>query len=402
MTVSACCHHPCESQTTGRRRRSLGLVLRLSYNWLIHQRLTLFWRHCRRTGYYPQRSRQRETCDGTGPPDDKDVLGYTLRSELVYRLRQALATGTELTFIPTELCVDEYQDLNPCDLEVLENLARLGATVYASAMMIRAYTAFGMPTRPGYGALGEIYVASETKGLSTCMRCDRDILDLAAYIAMQDNRRLPKDLFPGDGAQDGDVAIRRFANQVVESRAIADLCARLQAEIPLDKILILVRSDRNGAYSGPIAAALDERGLKHSVFTDPLAVFDCPEITPGKKQAEGRLFLAFLHLLADWRDSLAWATLVSLHAGIGPATWKAVYDFAWHEGMRFGAAALAVGDDATRVARGSRVAECVAHAREIVTQCAPEYNLLSGVHTLADLVVSNDAVRSRSLEPWRR
>ena len=59
--------------------------------------------------------------------EHRRVLGYTLADELPYALRRALADHDDLTGIDIDLLlVDEYQDLNACDLEVIRLLSEKG------------------------------------------------------------------------------------------------------------------------------------------------------------------------------------------------------------------------------------------------------------------------------------
>lgn len=56
--------------------------------------------------------------------EHRTILGYTLLQELPYRLREALANQVELEGCDFDLLiVDEYQDLNACDLDVIRLLA---------------------------------------------------------------------------------------------------------------------------------------------------------------------------------------------------------------------------------------------------------------------------------------
>jgi DNA helicase-2/ATP-dependent DNA helicase PcrA len=59
------------------------------------------------------------------------VYAYTLLAELPDLLRQALETHDDLKGVDYEfLVVDEYQDLNACDLQVLAHLAANGTSIF--------------------------------------------------------------------------------------------------------------------------------------------------------------------------------------------------------------------------------------------------------------------------------
>jgi DNA helicase-2/ATP-dependent DNA helicase PcrA len=63
----------------------------------------------------------------------REVYGYTLLAELPYALRQALHDHAELDGVAYDLLiVDEYQDLNACDLEALHLIADRGCSIVAA------------------------------------------------------------------------------------------------------------------------------------------------------------------------------------------------------------------------------------------------------------------------------
>jgi hypothetical protein len=72
------------------------------------------------------------------------VSGYTLPPELPDLLRRALQAHDDLRGLDFDmLVVDEYQDLNACDLRVLRLLADAGASVFAPASTPRTASAVG-------------------------------------------------------------------------------------------------------------------------------------------------------------------------------------------------------------------------------------------------------------------
>ena len=61
----------------------------------------------------------------------RKIYGYVLRSELVYQLKKALEEGDlELNSSMEYLLVDEYQDLNACDLAIVNSLTHYGAELF--------------------------------------------------------------------------------------------------------------------------------------------------------------------------------------------------------------------------------------------------------------------------------
>jgi DNA helicase-2/ATP-dependent DNA helicase PcrA len=67
--------------------------------------------------------------------EQREVYRYTLRAELVYQLKQALqeqGENIDLEGPPRYVMIDEYQDLNACDLAVIRALASLGSEIYCA------------------------------------------------------------------------------------------------------------------------------------------------------------------------------------------------------------------------------------------------------------------------------
>jgi DNA helicase-2/ATP-dependent DNA helicase PcrA len=65
--------------------------------------------------------------------EHREVYGYTLLAELPFALRQALHDHADLVGVEYDvLIVDEYQDLNACDLEVLHLIADRGCSIIAA------------------------------------------------------------------------------------------------------------------------------------------------------------------------------------------------------------------------------------------------------------------------------
>ena len=65
--------------------------------------------------------------------EHRNIYGYVLRSELVYQFKNALEEG-DLILPPTidYLLVDEYQDLNACDLNVVKMISENGAELFCA------------------------------------------------------------------------------------------------------------------------------------------------------------------------------------------------------------------------------------------------------------------------------
>lgn len=65
--------------------------------------------------------------------EHRQIYGSTMRAELVYRLKTGLEEGdVQIEGPPQHVLVDEFQDLNPCDLAIVRLMATIGCEIYAA------------------------------------------------------------------------------------------------------------------------------------------------------------------------------------------------------------------------------------------------------------------------------
>ena len=104
-----------------------------------------------------------------------------------------------------------------------------------------------------------------------------------------------------------------------------------------DDILILLRSDRHGAFSSVLKDALARGDLATLVATAESDPLDDPP---------GRQVLALLRLVVSADDQLAWRALLELRQnGLGEQAIAALYQLATSKGMSFAGAVKAVAAD---------------------------------------------------------
>jgi DNA helicase-2/ATP-dependent DNA helicase PcrA len=300
--------------------------------------------------------------------EHRTIYGYVLRSELVYQLKRALEEDPDFSIDgpPMHLLVDEYQDLNRCDLAVTKAIADRGAEVYCAGDDDQSIYGFRKAHPAGIRRFSEDYNPSELLALEICKRCDQAILDLALFVARQDHRRLEKPLRPEDGRTGGTVKLLRFANQDEEANSIASLCKHLvehQGLAPHD-ILILLRSDRRRAFSSVLNEALAREHLPTSVSTvegDPL------------EEPPGRQVLALLRLVANAGDHLAWRAILQLRDNhLGEKAIAALYQLAVSRGLTFTGALQEVAANPSLVPRhGARIKAEYDAIRELVERMHP-------------------------------
>jgi DNA helicase-2/ATP-dependent DNA helicase PcrA len=295
--------------------------------------------------------------------EHRRIFGYTLRAELVYQVRRALNQYPDFDLEDDfrYVLVDEYQDLNACDLEVIRELAARGCEIYATGDDDQSIYGFRYADPQGIRRFTKDYHPSVDLSLEICHRCDHSILRIAEFVASLDVDRLRKNTRARDNAAQGDVHLFCFADQYQEARAIARLCRYLaQTEnVKPDEILILLRSDRHQALSSVLQQALAQ---------EHVAVAEYGEFSPLDTN-EGRIVLAILRLLVDANDNLAWRTALQLRRAIGSSSLRAVQDWARSNNARFAAAVQALKENPEQAGRvGRRIAQAVTEYEALLEQ----------------------------------
>jgi len=293
--------------------------------------------------------------------EHRRIYGYTLLGELPFLLREGLANHPELAGIDYDLLViDEYQDLNACDLEVIRLLAGRGCAIVAAGDDDQSIYSFRKAAPEGIRRFPDDFPGCADYQLSITRRCAQRIVDWARFVIAGDPGRHPERLLPrcADGAPLGEVALLAFDDQTSEASVVVELVASLRGRgVAPDQILILLRGDHNEAFSGPIKAGLQAAEVP---------VSDSDAVKRMLTQEPNRRVLAACRLLADQQDSLAWATILHQTPGVGEKFTDYIYNLALNERSRFGEALL--GALGRGFAGGPRASgrEAVAAMRELL------------------------------------
>jgi DNA helicase-2/ATP-dependent DNA helicase PcrA len=320
--------------------------------------------------------------------EHRGVFGYTLRSELVYQLKRALEQKPDFHIDEAinHLLVDEYQDLNRCDLALIKVITERGAELFCAGDDDQSIYGFRGADPEGIRRFPEDYVPSTLLELEYCRRCDKKIIDLACFVASLDPRRIPKPLNPMDDTEEGEVRILYFKNQREEANGVARLCHYLYEQgYEPGKIMILIRSDRYGAFSNPFKNAL-------AVQEVPVAVKSDSPLDTGK----GRELLAILRLSIDLDDHLAWRTLLQLrNNGIGEKSLSDIYDLGRREGIRFYKALCRIESSPELFSRfGGRVLDELKEIRKLVSWFnldvdREDFGLIDKISNLAERLIDD-------------
>jgi len=270
--------------------------------------------------------------------EHRHTFGYTLLNELPDLLRGALRDHADLDGVKFDLLiVDEYQDLNACELELLKRLGERGASILSIGDDDQSIYSFRKAHPIGIRRFTDDYPSAKDYALSICQRLPQKIAQWAQFViaGQVGRRRQPIQCKPG--APMGTVALLNFGSEVTEARGIADLIDWLhQSEgIPLSEILILSRTDYRGTFTRRIRDELDRRNI---------VVFDQSQVGRILGEPQNRKLLALLRVAVNRRDSLAWWTLIHLERGIGPKFIDSIYEAAVGTGTTFGESLVDAGE----------------------------------------------------------
>ena len=234
------------------------------------------------------------------------------------------------------LIVDEYQDLNACDLGMLRRVsAHSGCAVIGTGDDDQSIYSWRKAAPEGIRNLLNDYRPACDYPLSITQRCGRRIIEWATQVISGDPDR-PRDrpaLTPAEHSPNGEVGLLRFSTNQEEAQGVARLVAGLIRSDGLDPkdILVLMRTDHNRMFSKAISQELADRSVPCS---------DADEVKRLLSEQTTRKWLAVFRLLERREDSLAWATLLHLTGGVGQAFHDSIYDGARRVGRTFGAELL--------------------------------------------------------------
>lgn len=219
----------------------------------------------------------------------------------------------------SHLIVDEYQDLNPIDLEFLGRVAAQGVTLFVAGDDDQSIYSFRFAMPSGIRDFPRKYPLCGLHTLTHCFRCTPTVLAAGETIikANPGPNRIPKSyvsLYESSSPPlEGLVHRWRFASGTHEARAVAESCAELiRAGIkPRDILVLLSNQDVLGK---PVAAALRAAGVP----------FEPPRGETFRDTQAGRAVLALLRIVCDRDDYVAHRTILGFLPGVGVATCHAI------------------------------------------------------------------------------
>ena len=321
----------------------------------------------------------------------KEQYGETLRAELVYQLKKQLNQSRDFQLDKEykHILIDEYQDLNACDLAIVNELAKRGAELFVAGDDDQSIYGFRFATPEGIRNFEQIYQNPKKLALEICFRCDKSILHSAEFVASLDPKRLPKPTRPKDQAEDGEVLIIGFKDQNHEAEIIAKKIKSLIAkDIKPDQITILLRSDRNGSLSKPIIEALKKQSVDVSLTTD----------SELESNNEYRIVLSIIRLLVDQNDCLAWRTLLQVNKtnGLGDECIKNIWNYAQSKGIRFSVALQKIAESPTELQKfGQKIAKFVSEINTAIVELKAIQNPIEAITATVDKFMSEGEIKEQ-------
>lgn len=272
--------------------------------------------------------------------EHRRIYGYTMLAELPDLLRRALESHSDLKGLDLDLLiVDEYQDLNACDLEVLEKISERGCSLLAAGDDDQSIYSFRKAAPEGIRRFPNDYPGSEDYPLTVTKRCGKKIVQWANFVIDGDPGR-PADhqrVQPDRDAPDGEVALLAFDDNGQEADGIAKLIRKLIEVdgIPASEILVLFRGDHNQMFTKPVKELLTAMGVP---ISDPDVV------SRALDEEQNRRTLETLRVAVRREDSLAWASLLQLTDKVGERFHDYVYEHAKAQRTTFAQALLRLHD----------------------------------------------------------
>lgn len=263
----------------------------------------------------------------------REIYRYTLRAELVYQLLQMYRANPTLR--PTHpvqvFLVDEYQDLNLCDLNAIRVLVeRSGADIFAAGDDDQSIYSFRHAHPRGIRDFKDDYPGATDLRLEECLRCGEGIVAISDWLIRQELGRIPKTLVSVTD-WDADVTLIVASNEAEEVAALVSLISSaVDGSPPTDpsEILILLRSDSNGSVSRDIVAGLSREGIESYLPRAALGTSNDLQILVE--------YMKLAQLPNGTIDDLALRSLLELEDnGIGKTRVRAIVRTAWDREMRF-------------------------------------------------------------------
>jgi DNA helicase-2/ATP-dependent DNA helicase PcrA len=213
------------------------------------------------------------------------------------------------------LIVDEFQDLNPIDLQFVDELIARGVSTFVCGDDDQSIYSFRYANPAGIQDFTQRYPNAGRHTLTDCFRCTCAVAAAAqalvqAHPAPNRIANTLTSLYAAAVPPAAGIVYRwRHATAVAEADAIASSCRDLiQAGVGPREILILLSNQRS--QSRTITDALTAAGVP----------FESPQQNTFIDSDVGRFVLAALRIVCDTNDYVAHRLILGMRPGVGIGT----------------------------------------------------------------------------------
>lgn len=243
------------------------------------------------------------------------VYSCVLPGEIVRQCIENMKAGVldPVTLLGIEhLIVDEYQDLNPVDLDFVDRLISNGVITFIAGDDDQSVYSFRFASPIGIKSFMSRHPRTSDHELRHCFRCTPNVLGAAQALlnTFGEPDRIPKHLISlyetSEPPVSGLVYRWIFSSAVREARAIASSCKKLiQGGLSSRKIMILVSNTR--AQLASITGELTAQNVQ----------FESPREDSFIDTRAGRFILALLRIACDPNDYVAHRLVLGLRPNVG-------------------------------------------------------------------------------------
>lgn len=217
------------------------------------------------------------------------------------------------------LVVDEFQDLNPMDIEFVDHIVAQGARICVAGDDDQSIYSFRFGSPIGIQRFVTTYPAAGQHALGSCFRCTPSVLAAADALitAYPQQNRIPKNQVSLYATAvppcTGIVHRWRFSNGVAEARGVAASCRDLIAAGTNPRDIVVLVSNRRALL----------RGIE-SAFQGVGVAYEPPRAEGFLDSKAGRVVLAAIRVVCEPDDYVAHRCLLGLRRGVGIGTCTAV------------------------------------------------------------------------------
>lgn len=239
----------------------------------------------------------------------RSVFGFALIGESVYKFKRFMDGDPSYSPRCRYLLVDEYQDLNPCDLAVIHEVGlRSGAETVVVGDDDQCIYRFRHADPSGLQRFPQEYPEVQECEKKECWRCPSEVLEPAKRLIRHNEHRITKELVPQrDGGVMRVIGCRSPENEVDVVVDIIGKGRQADDTLGFQEILILVPTPKVAA--GYVAAIRDQG-------------WPVRDLTAGDRSMDDervRRFLYLLRLKSDIEDQVAMRGWLATSDQVGTA-----------------------------------------------------------------------------------